>query len=184
MKIDKKLFFDEYRKKLDTNLSTSEVAAIDEFIDLVNANINEFNIVSWAYIFATVFHETAQTFLPVKETFWKTEEWRKRNLRYSPFYGRGYVQVTWERNYRIFSKLLGVDLVSNPDKTMEVDIAFKILIIGSKQGLFTGKKIGDYIKDGNPNYKEMRRVINGNDKAELIADYATEFKRILNRSIQ
>lgn len=53
-----------------------------------------------AYVLATVEWETAKTFKPVREAFWLSEAWRKKNLRYYPFYGRGYVQLTWEKNYK------------------------------------------------------------------------------------
>ena len=87
--IEKKPFFNEYRKKLDRNLTQKEVESIDLFIDMVNEQFEYFNIFEWAYVFATVFHETAQTFAPVIEAYWKTEAWRKRNFRYYPYYGRG-----------------------------------------------------------------------------------------------
>jgi hypothetical protein len=182
MKINKLIFFTEYRKKLDQNLTLSEVDAIDDFIDMVNAEIDYFSIPEWAYVFATVFHETAQTFLPVIEAFWKSEEWRKRNFRYYPFYGRGFVQLTWERNYKLYTKLLKIDLINKPELACEPRYAFKILIDGCKFGRFTGVGLGKYLKNGKPDYKNMRRVINGTDKAELIEEYAYEFKRILNIS--
>jgi hypothetical protein len=48
-----------------------------------------------AYVLATTQWETAQTFKPVREAFWKDEEWRRVNLaRYYPYYGRGFVQLT------------------------------------------------------------------------------------------
>ena len=72
-----------------------------------------------AYVLATVQWETAQTFRPVREAFWLSEDWRRRNLRYYPYYGRGFVQITWKNNYEKYSKLLGVDLVNNPDLAME-----------------------------------------------------------------
>ena len=40
-----------------------------------------------AYVLATVEHETANTFKPIKEAYWLSENWRKRNLRYYPYYG-------------------------------------------------------------------------------------------------
>ena len=42
-----------------------------------------------AYLLATAFHETAQTMQPVREAFWLSEDWRRANLRYYPYYGRG-----------------------------------------------------------------------------------------------
>jgi hypothetical protein len=181
--INKKLFFDEYRKHLDKNLSQKEVDAIDRFLDLTNKSYSTFKTVEWAYIFATVYHETNTTFLPVIEAYWKSDDWRRRNLtRYYPYFGRGFVQLTWLYNYRKFTKLLGIPLDKNPELACDFDTAFKILLIGCKDGIYTGKAIGDYVTDGKPNFIQMRRVINGNDKAELISDYAKEFQRILNIS--
>jgi threonine synthase len=42
-----------------------------------------------AYVLATTEWETAQTFKPVREAFWLSEEWRRQNLNYYPYYGRG-----------------------------------------------------------------------------------------------
>ena len=122
-----------------------------------------------AYIVATVEHETAGTFEPVREAFWLSENWRKNNLRYWPYYGRGYVQITWESNYKKFSKLTNVDLVEHPDKAMEKDIALFILVYGFKHGTFTGKKITDYITETKHDFVGCRRCINGTDKAKHIA---------------
>jgi peptidoglycan hydrolase-like protein with peptidoglycan-binding domain len=40
-----------------------------------------------AYVIATAQWETANTFKPVKEAYWLSEGWRRKNLRYFPFYG-------------------------------------------------------------------------------------------------
>ena len=182
MKINKKIFFDNYRQLLDKNLSQFEVDNLDKFIDHVNGNSLYFTLTQWAYVFATVFHETAYTFSPLREAPQKTEEWRKRNLRYYPYYGRGHVQLTWLENYKKFSKLLGLDLVKFPDEAMNFSTSFKILSIGFKNGLFSGKKISDYINDKKKDYKNARRCINILDKAETISDYAKKFELILIKS--
>ena len=52
-----------------------------------------------AYVLATALWETARTMKPVVEAFWKTDAWRKKNLRYYPWHGRGFVQLTWDKNY-------------------------------------------------------------------------------------
>ncbi len=182
MKINKKIFFDNYRQLLDKNLSQFEVENLDKFIDHVNGDNCYFTLTQWAYVFATVFHETGYTFSPLREAPQKTEEWRKRNFRYYPYYGRGHVQLTWLENYKKFSKLLGVDLVKYPDKAMDFSTSFLVLTIGFKNGLFSGKKISDYINDKNKDYKNARRCINILDKAETIAEYAKKFEVILTKA--
>lgn len=185
--VNRKNFFDGYRSNLDPNkkLDKSEVDAIDQFLDFVDMAYNRLSLYQWSYVFATTFHETNAMFLPVKEAYWLSEDWRRKNLRYFPFYGRGYVQITWKDNYAKFSKQLNEDFVKNPDLVMVPKYAFKIMIDGFINGSFTGKKITDYIyidkKTGKEvqNYKGARRCINGSDKAELIASYAVKFESIL-----
>ena len=126
-----------------------------------------------AYVLATVEWETGNTFRPVREAYWMPEWWRKRKFRYYPYYGRGYVQLTWERNYRVYSDILGIDLVSNPDRAMEPAIACFILVHGFKHGTFTGRKITDYIRQGKTDFVGARRCINGTDRAGKIAAIAT-----------
>lgn len=98
-------------------------------------------------------------------------------------YGRGLVQLTWDRNYEWADKALGLggSLLKNFDRALEPDIAARILILGMETGAFTGKKLADYISDrGTPEgFKAARRIINGTDKADLIAGYAERFRDAL-----
>jgi predicted chitinase len=128
-----------------------------------------------AYVLATTEWETAQTFKPVREAFWKSEDWRRENFRYYPYYGRGYVQLTWEGNYRKFSTILGIDLVGNPDLAMNPNIALFILVYGFKIGAFTGRKITDYITAQNTDFYNARRGINGLNRAGEIAALAERY---------
>jgi len=128
------------------------------------------------YVLATVEHETAGTFKPVKEAYWLSEEWRKKHLRYYPFYGRGYVQITWEKNYKKFSKIVGKDLVKNPDLALSHNVALKILVIGMRDGLFTGRKLSRYFNQDRCDFVNARRIINGTDKAQHIAELAKKMK--------
>jgi len=134
-----------------------------------------------AYVMATAFWETARTVHPVKEAYWlnNAEAWRKRNLRYYPWYGRGYVQLTWERNYIHAGKQLGLDLTTNPEAVMKPDVSAKILVTGSLEGWFTGKKLGDYITLQKSDFKGARRIINGTDKAAAIATIARAYDTAL-----
>lgn len=128
-----------------------------------------------AYVLATAYHETAHTMKPVREAFWLSEDWRKRNLRYYPWYGRGFVQLTWEENYVKASKILGLDLISNPDKVMEPEVSAKILVIGSRDAWFTKYKLSDFITLKTSDFLNARKIINGMDKASLIAEYAKAY---------
>ncbi|NTJ63547.1 hypothetical protein G6M50_38035 [Agrobacterium rhizogenes] len=93
--------------------------------------------------------------------------WRNR--------GRGYCQITGHDNYAKFSKLLGVDLVSNPDLAMSDDIAAKIIVVGMRDGIFTGHKLSNYFEPDSADWVGARRIINGQDKAQQIASYAKQF---------
>ncbi|MGI8669140.1 MAG: glycoside hydrolase family 19 protein [Aridibacter sp.] len=125
-----------------------------------------------AYVLATTEWETAKTFKPVREAFWLSEDWRRENLIYYPFYGRGYVQLTWEKNYGKYAEILKVDLVKNPDLVLDGNIALFILVHGFKTGTFTGRKITDYINEFRTDFVEARRCINGTDRANDIANLA------------
>jgi hypothetical protein len=132
-----------------------------------------------AYVLATVEHETNNTFKPVREAYWLSENWRKKNLRYYPYYGRGYVQITWQRNYDYFSKLLKVDMVKDPDIAMRENVSLFILVHGFKNGTFTGKKISDYINSNKVDFKGARRCINGTDCDVKIAKLAEKYLKQL-----
>ena len=136
-----------------------------------------------AYVLATAYHESAGTFLPVKEAYWLSENWRKQNLRYYPYYGRGLVQITWKENYsKVGNKLgYGEQFANNPDMVMDQDISVKILVRGSKEGWFTTRKLSDYInkEQSKKDYTNARRIINGVDKATKIANEAIVFEKAL-----
>ena len=133
-----------------------------------------------AYILATARWETAHTMKPVMEAFWLSDEWRRKNLRYYPWHGRGYVQLTWEANYISAGKKLGKNLTSNPDVVMQPAIAAEILVRGSMEGWFTKHKLTDHVNATKTDYVNARRVINGTDKAHDIAKLAREYEAALS----
>jgi hypothetical protein len=102
-----------------------------------------------------------------------------RSKRYYPYVGMGFVQLTWKANYEKASRRLGVDFVSDPKLLLKPEYSAKILVIGSKEGWFTGKKLSDYITLNKSDFINARRIINGTDKASLIAGYASEYDRLL-----
>lgn len=132
-----------------------------------------------AYVLATAQWETAQTFKPVKEAFWLDEDWRRNNFKYFPYYGRGFVQLTWKKNYEAYGKILRIDLVNNRDLALDPNVALFVLVHGFKTGTFTNRKITDYITDDKTDFINARRCINGEDKAHEIAALANKFLRDL-----
>lgn len=134
-----------------------------------------------AYVLATAFWETGRTMKPVREAFWLPETWRRHNLRYYPWYGRGYVQITWQRNYTQAGLKLGKDLTTDPDVVMAPEIAAEILVRGMIEGWFTGKKLSDFITPEKVDYRNARRIINGTDKMDDIARIANEYRIALPR---
>lgn len=132
-----------------------------------------------AYILATARWETNHTMKPVEEAYWLSKKWRKNNLHYYPWHGRGYVQLTWERNYQRASEELDVDLTTDPDLAMIPEIAAAVLVTGCMEGWFTGKKLPDYINDEKVEYQAARRVVNGTDKASEISALAVDYEEAL-----
>jgi putative chitinase len=131
-----------------------------------------------AYGFATVYHETACTMQPIPED--GKGRGRPYGLPAGPYhqiyYGRGLVQLTWLANYQTAEKWIpGSDLVQAPDNALKPDIAAKVMIRGMTQGWFTGRKLSDYFDGVRSDWTDARRIINGVDKAALIAGYALHF---------
>lgn len=129
-----------------------------------------------AYVLATAYHETAATMKPIEEMGGQAY---LRSKPYYPFFGRGYVQLTWEAGYKKASGKLGVDFIANPSLLLQSQYAAPILVIGMKEGWFTGKKLSDYIDLQHSDYVGARRIINGTDKANTIALYARQFDVLL-----
>jgi len=132
-----------------------------------------------AYVLATAYWETNRTMRPVREAYWLSEDWRKRNLRYFPWYGRGFVQLTWQANYEKAGKKLNVNFMDDPDKVMLPDYSTKILVTGMREGWFTSKKLSDYLTLHRSDYRGARRIVNGTDKASAIAELAREYEEAL-----
>ena len=72
-------------------------------------------------------------------------------------------------------KIFGVDLVNKPELALQTDLATKIMFYGMENGTFTAKKFADYFSEFKEDWVNARRIINGRDKANLIADHARKF---------
>ncbi|WP_350568395.1 hypothetical protein [Pseudomonas sp. H26/SER47-MNA-CIBAN-0231] len=93
--------------------------------------------------------------------------------------GRGLVHLTWKKNYQKAKDYFGIDFVEHPDEAAGFENSVPIMIWGMKEGIFTGKKLGDYVNNSAKDYEGARKVINGSDQKALIASYAVKFEAIL-----
>lgn len=171
--MDRAYFFNRIRHALfGGKLTAAQVDGITRILDYRDSNYKGVTDDQLAYILATVNWETGHKMVPVKE------QGSAKYLRSKPYYpwvGMGLVQVTWERNAKLFGAEKPEDLLAWP-------VALRACFEGMTKGLFTGKKLADYISGGKCDYVGARRIINGQDKANLIAGYATAFQYALKRA--
>lgn len=107
---------------------------------------------------ATIAVETG-SFMPLKErhadpvrqpTIWALQ------ARYwdSGYMGRGFIQLTWRANYDKYGKLLGLDLVANPDLVAQPMTASRVLAaFFSANGIDKAANAKDWAK--------VRKLVNG-----------------------
>lgn len=173
------VFYDYIRGDVGELFPTMQTAQLEGCERLMKAGAGKLPKSWMAYLLATVYHETAKRMQPVREGLNASDAWRKRHLRYYPWYGRGDIQLTWERNYRKAGEAIGVDLIADPDLALDPKNSAQIAVCGMIEGWFTGKKLRDYIPAAanRDHYKNARRIINGTDKDDLIAGYALEFDK-------
>lgn len=175
-KIDKEFFFSNYKSKFGT-LNQTQVDNLNILIDTYDSDDKIDRITQFAYILATIYHETATTFKPIAEygkgkgKYYGVPDKETGKI----YYGRGFIQLTHRFNYQKASDELGIDFVNEPDKVMEIDNATKICFIGMNQGWFTGKKLSDYFTDSKTDWINCRKIINGMDKANLIGNIGKNF---------
>ncbi len=181
-----KSFFDSIRASLfGGSMSQNQVSGVNVLLNATEG----LPLKHRAYILATAHHETGPSssdlhWTPRREIWGPSAAQSRYELRADlgntevgdgrRYMGRGYVQITGRTNYRKASNLVGKDLVAVPDLALDPAIAARIIVHGMVNGWFAGKKLSDY-----DNYVNMRRIVNGTDKAELIAGYAEKFEAAL-----
>lgn len=187
--INRPFFFNAVRSSIfGGSISQSQVNGLNAILDEWDASGLKDD--RWlAYMLATTYHETAATIQPIEEygkgkgrkygTRRKSDGWPYSDTR-AIFYGRGYVQLTWYENYAKAGRILGLDLLNKPELALNPDVAAKIMFAGMTGGWFTGKRLSDYFNDTKEDWVNARRIINGTDRAELIAGYAKKFHAALS----
>ncbi|MGQ3290811.1 MAG: glycoside hydrolase family 19 protein, partial [Shinella sp.] len=157
-----------------------------------------------AYMLGTAHHETGRTMQAVRETFASTDDkaiaildrafnagrlpwvstpyWHK-DSRGRSWLGRGLVQLTHKSNYEKMSTELGIDLVADPTLAMDLQTAVKIMLKGMRKGSFTGKKLGDFFSPTKEEWRNARKIINGLERADLVASYAKSYYGAISYTI-
>ena len=97
------------------------------FLPYLTAALEEFEINTAgriAMFIANVAVETGEL-----QWFQELDDWDGSylaNQPYYPYYGRGVIHLTWQENYAAAGDYLGEDLVGNPERATDVDVAFRI----------------------------------------------------------
>jgi hypothetical protein len=192
MAIKRKEFYQGYRRFFRPTLSQSEVDGYEAMFDYWDSS--GLTDLRWlAYAIATAYHETGELMEPVREGFCDTDACSIRavtrlfddgiiGVNYSlpdpetgkSYFGRGLVQITFPDNYKRLGDEIGKDLYNNPDLVLDLKTSVEILFKGMEKGLFTGLSFADLF-NSSTDWTHARKIINGMDKANLIADYAQDF---------
>lgn len=203
--IKSNLFIELYKKEFkDKTLDTSAINGLTYLISQLNSD-SEISDIRWAaYMLATVKHECGNTFQPIREVgkgnYYSKKKGKQIVHKYSKvikvldpstnktndniYYGRGYVQLTWEDNYKYIGNKIGLGnkLHINPDLALDPENAYKIMSYGMRNASFTKYNLRNYIVGSYTDYIGARKIINGTDKNKLIAGYAEKFELLLKLS--
>jgi putative chitinase len=186
MSINRIIFYDRVRSDLFMGrLSQYQVDGMNVILD--EWERRGLTDLRWlAYMLATVKWETAHTMQPIAEYGQgRGYPYGRRDPETGQiYYGRGFVQLTWKRNYECMGRLLDLDLVGNPDLALSLGPATQILFEGmlrgdSEVGDFTGMALEDCFNDETEDWVKARRIINGTDRADEIAGIGRRFHAAL-----
>lgn len=168
--MNRSYFLSRVRENLFSGkLSKSQADGIGKILDYWQSKWPNMPIDELAYLLATAKWETAHKMQPVVEM---GSQAYLRGKPYWPWIGRGLVQITWKKNYEKYD-------ITKPEQALEWPTALHVIFHGMVFGTFTGKKLADYIGNGQRDYVGARRIINGTDKAKQIANIAEGFRDAL-----
>jgi hypothetical protein len=194
-KYNNKIFFDKISQLFQHGFLESQVEGIGTIIE----GFFKFGLTDerWlAYMLGTVYHETSKTMFPLQEygkgaghNYGKKIKMSGRAYA-SPdeiYFGRGFIQLTWYENYEMMGRLLGIDLLNNPELALHPSISAQIMFEGmtkghSSFGDFTGKCLEMYFNEEVCDWVNARKIINGLDCSEKIAEYSKIFYTALTES--
>ena len=194
MPYDRKHFFDTVRKDLFRGtLTQDQVDGMNYLLEVWEKHFEADNPrdgTKWlAYALATFFHETAEKMQPIEEYGKGSGKsyGKPTGPHNQAYYGRGHVQLTWEENYKNGQKFLkdryDVDANIHPEahKMLHPQTSALVSYDGMIYGWFTGVGLPKYFNSTTEDPKNARRIVNGTDKADLIAGYYWKFIKALKQ---
>lgn len=129
-----------------------------------------------AYVLATAQHES-QNFSALEEAHGRKQATVKGYEGGEEYFGRGYVHLTHDFNYRRMESKLGIEnLHSDPQKAAEPQNAADIIAVGMRDGDYTGRRLSQYINGQRTDYLGARAIVNGKDRDKTVADLATTWE--------
>lgn len=153
----------------------------EQNVDLLVRTALEYGITDrrqLAYILATAQHET-DNFATSREYDGPRQAIRNGYDGGANYYGRGYVQVTHDHRYEQMATTLGDPRIrTNPDiVAQDARIGAQTTVVGMARGLYTGVGLDRYINSEGADYVGARAIVNGTDRAGLIAGYARNWEQ-------
>jgi len=178
MSINKVVFYQSIRDKgLFKTLTDTQVKSIDSILfECEKQGVNDVRQI--AYVLATAYWECHNPRKPELRMTPMREfggEAYLKSKKYYPHVGMGFSQLTHLVNYQKESKRLGIDLVNHPELILEIPTAANSHVYCMVHGIYTGKKLSDYINANKCDFEGSRRIVNGVDKKAEIAAIAQKF---------
>lgn len=172
MSLDRAKFYHSVRNSLfGGELEQSEVDGMEAILD--EWEKRGFTDLRWlAYELGTIYHETASEMQPTKE---RGGEKYLKSKPYYPYYGRDMVQTTWRANYEKVKKFTGVDVVSNPALIADLKVSAATALEFMYKGYYTGVGFKRYFNAQKEDWRNARKIINGLDRADTVAEIAKKF---------
>lgn len=193
-----------------TSLSQAQVQGCEAILDAC-ARYSVVKVHHVAEVLGETYHETGGYMLPIKETVmpshkdknpsddtviqrldaafakgklsWVRAPYWRKDKGGKAWFGRGPIQTTHRLNYARIGQVLGVDLLSDPDRILDPTIGAASAVVGLRDGLYTGRKLSDYrfpaALDAEPDL-HPRRMVNGKDGTDAdVARYHRAFHAAL-----
>lgn len=171
-------------------------ALTQEQVNGINAILDEWEKrqltdLRWlAYILGTVYHETGHKMQPIEEIGKGKGRKYGSKIKHSGeayiapdhiYYGRGHTQNTWYEIYEMLTKEAVKagkpewDFLNHPELLLTMEPSIWATYTCMLAGKYTGVSLSKYFNADREDWVNARKIINGLDCAEKIADNSKKF---------